>query len=275
MLSIVILNYNTRDLTLACIDSIIRNTSSLEYEIIVVDNGSTEKFPEVGGIKILRNKKNLGFAAGNNVAKNVVKGEYVLFLNSDTLVPKDTLKGAVFFIDKNKEFGAIGVKIILPSGGLDRDSRRSFPTPWVALTHFSGLDRVFPKSKMFSKYWYGYKSPDQISEVEVLQGAFFLVRKKIMDEVGWFSEDYFLDGEDIDLSWKIKEAGYKIVYNPNFVITHIKKATKNKVGLKFAGRGVEAMEIFYKKHLWGRYPWALNILVLFGIKVLKVLRRII
>jgi len=274
MLSIVILNYNTKELTLACVDSIIRNTKNLEYEIIVVDNGSSERFPETPKVKIIRNKENLGFAAGNNMARSVVKGEYVLFLNSDTLVPKETLKETVFFMNKNKVYGALGVKTILPSGELDRDARRSFPTPWVAFTHFSGLDMVFPNSKTLAKYWYGYKLADETSQVDVLQGAFFLVRKNVLDEVDWFSEDYFLDGEDIDLSWKIKEAGYKIVYYPKYFITHIKKATKNKVGLKYAGRGVEAMEIFYKKHLWNRYPWLLNIFVVLGIKILKTLRRI-
>ena len=274
MLSIVILNYNTKDLTLACIDSIIRDTKGLEYEIIVIDNGSEEKLPEVPKAKIIRNKKNLGFAAGNNIAKTVVKGEYVLFLNSDTIVPKDTLRETVAFLEKNREYAALGVKTILPSGELDRDARRSFPTPWVAFSHFSGLDRVFPKSRALSKYWYGYKSADEAHNVDVIQGAYFLTRKSILDKVNWFSEDYFLDGEDIDLCWKIKETGSKIIYFPKYFITHIKKATKNKIGLKYASRGVEAMEIFYKKHLWSRYPLVLNMLVIFGIRILKALRSL-
>src|SRR3989337_2127188 len=168
---------------------------------------------------------------------------------------------------------------------LDKDARRGFPTPWVALTHFSGLDRLLPNSKLFAKYWYGGVPEDKVQEVDVIQGAYFLSPKKLLDKVGWFDEAYFLDGEDIDLCWKIHEAGKKIIYYPKASIIHLKGATKGKnkktnveVSLKnkikFRMSSVNSMEIFYRKRMWKRYPILVNILVVLGIKCLKGLRLI-
>lgn len=283
-LSIVILNCNTKDLLKDCLESLGKVKDEAAFEIIVSDNGSTDGSLEMleksfEWVKLVENKKNLGFAAGNNRARNYCKGEYVLFLNSDTIVKKNTLKKSLNYIKNNKEVGALTCKIVLPTGELDKDARRSFPTPWVALTHFSGLDRILPKSKILAKYWYGHISEDKTHEVDVLQGAYFLTRKKILDEVDWFDEDYFLDGEDIDLCWKIKEKGFKIIYYPEISIIHIKKATKKKESpgkrLKFRMAGVNSMEIFYKKRLWKQYPFLLNLLVLLGIKLLKLIRLVV
>lgn len=271
-LSIVILNYNTKNLTLNCVNSLRKVKKEVNFEIIVVDNGSTESFPKSSEYRLVTNNSNLGFAGGNNSAREIAKGEYILFLNSDTEVYKNTLKESIKYMDQSSEIGALTCKTILPSGKLDKDAKRSFPTPWVALTHFSGLDKIFPKSKIFAKYWYGYKSPDEIDEIDALQGAYFLSRKKILDKVNWFSEDYFLDGEDIDLSWKIKNAGFKIIYYPKVSILHIKKASKKKRTLKSKMAGVNSMEIFYKLRLWQNYSLILNLIVIFGIYILKTIR---
>ncbi len=272
-LSIIILNYNTSELTARCVASIQEFPPSVSYEVIVVDNGSDEKLGEFGaGVTVIRSRENLGFARGNNLARKRAEGTYILFLNSDTEVRENTLTETVKYLDGHPEVGALTCKILLPDGGYDRDARRSFPTPWVALTHFSGLDRVFPRSKLLARYWYGFLDPEAEHEVDVLQGAYFLVRKSLLDKVGWFSEEYVMDGEDIDLSWKIKAAGYKIVYYPKVEILHIKKATKTKVKGRFVGHGVAAMEIFYRKFLWERYPWVVNLLVLLGVRVLRAIR---
>jgi len=279
-LSIIILNYNTRDLLVDCVNSIVKNTKGISYEIVVCDNASTDDSIEAisrlglgNTLKIVRNEGNLGFAKGNNRAKKVVAGEYILFLNSDTTVPAGTLKKSLDYLRANKDIGALGVKTVLPDGSLDRDARRSFPSPWVSLTHFSGLDRVFPKSKLFARYWYGYRSGNMIQDVESLQGAFFLIKKDLLNRIGWFSEEYFLDGEDIDLSWKVRQAGYRVVYYPEVYINHIKKATK-KLRAKSIGEGVNSMEIFYRKHMWSRYPLVLNWMVVIGIRLVKLLRSI-
>ncbi len=283
ILSIVILSYNTYVPLKDCLTSLEKVRGEVAFEVIVSDNGSSDGSTEMvrkdfSWVKVIKSEENLGFAKGNNRVKDVVEGEYVLFLNSDTIVPKNTLKETVSYLDAHPQVGALTSKIILPSGRLDKDARRSFPTPWVSLTHFSHLDRLFSKSRIFAKYWYGYIPENTIHEVDVLQGAFFLARKKILDEVGWFDEDYFLDGEDIDLSWKIKEKGWKIIYYPKVFIRHIKGAAKKLPSLhdrlRFVMSGVDSMEIFYKKRLWLRYPVFVNIAVLLGINILRVFRYI-
>lgn len=288
-LSIVVLNYNTKDLLRNCFQSIEAVSNEVDLEVVVVDNGSTDG--SITGIKgitstkeirLIENKKNLGFAKGNNRARKFVSGEYVLFLNSDTELERGTLAETIKYLDANESASALTCKILLPDGSLDKDARRSFPTPWVAFTHFLGFDRIFPRSSLFARYWYGDKSGDQIHEIDSLQGAFCLVRKKILDDVGWFDEDYFLDGEDIDLCWKIKEKGGKIVYFPKASITHAKGASKDKGGsfgrvtkeerIRFINAGTDSMEIFYKKRLSKRYPFLITSLVFFGIATLKRLR---
>ena len=289
-LSIIILNYNTRELLDGCLRSLEKVINEIYFEVVVIDNGSEDDSVEFvrkkyKWVKIFETGENLGFARGNNFAKDIVNSEYVLFLNTDTVVPAGTLSGSLGYLKKHK-LGALGCKLILPDGSLDKDARRSFITPWIGLVHlFLKLDRIFPRSKLFAKYWYGYIPDDKIHEVDALQGAFFLTTKNILDKVGWFEEDYFLDGEDIDLSWKIKNLGYKIVYYPEVSIVHIKGATKGKNRkskkyisfndkLKYRLSGVDSMEMFYRKRLWDRYSLILNYIVLIGIKALKFLRII-
>jgi len=295
-LSIVILNYNTKDLLEGCLKSLVKVKKEVDFEVVVIDNGSDDDSVEfvenlksqTSNLKFIKNEENLGFAAGNNRARKFCSGKYVLFLNSDTIVNKNTLSKCLEYIDKNPKVGALTCKLVLLTGELDKDARRSFITPWIGLVHiFLKLDRLFLKSKTFGKYWYEYISPDMVHEVDALQGAFFLTRKSILDKVGWFDEDYFLDGEDIDLSWKIKNDGWKIIYYPKVSIIHLKGATKGKNATRFSeGKGkisisekmkykmagVNSMEIFVRKRLWNEYPLPLMILVIIGIKALKTLR---
>lgn len=293
ILSIVILSYNTKDLLHDCLQSLAKLRKEVNFEILIPDNGSQDgsadmvkkDFPWVR--RVIRIAMNIGFGAGNNKAREFCEGKYVLFLNSDTLVPPNTLKEMVNFMDKNPDVGASTCKVLLLNGSLDKDTRRSFITPWIGLVHLVlKLDRLFPTSRLFARYWYGYISPDVTHEVDAIQGAFFLARKEILDKVGWFDESYFLDGEDIDLSWKIKNIGFKIVYYPKVEITHIKGASKGKIKsptvgekalaekLRYRMAGVNSMEIFYRKHLWRSYPLLINILVLVGIKFIKTTRFI-
>ena len=287
--SVVIVTFNVKDLTQNCIKSLIEYNKDLQ--IIVSDNGSFDgtvemikkEFPE---IKLIDNKENIGFAKANNRARKYCTGKYILILNPDTVVEKDTIKSCVSYMEKDENIGAVTCKIDLWSGGLDKDSRRSFPTPFVALTHFSFLDRLFPKSKFFARYWYSYLSENKIHEIDVPQGAFCLVRKDVMDKVGWYDEDYFLDGEDIDLAYRIKQLDYKIIYYPKVRIIHYKGASKGKkisgqhikvspeVRKRAISSGVESMKIFYKKHYTHRYPRLLNKLVFFEIDLIKTLRLV-
>jgi len=291
-LTIIILNYNTRQLTLNCLASLAKVKNEISLEIILSDNGSTDgsveaiakKYPEV---RIVENNANLGFAKGNNAARKFAHGKYILFLNTDTIVDKAVLVRTVQYLKDHPDVGALTCKLVLADGSLDKDARRAFPTPWVSLTHLVlHLDKLFPKSRLFAKYWYGYASPDLIQEVDVIQGSYFLAPKKLLDEVGWFDEAYFLDGEDIDLCWKIRKLGYKIVYYPEVHILHLKGATKGKnrktqkstaslkEKMKFRMSGVNSMEIFYRKRMWQQYPLILNVLVLLGIRFIKLVRII-
>ena len=287
-LSIIILSYNTQKLLKDCLKSVYQFEKEVDFEVIVVDNGSTDEslemvkrdFPQVTTIK---SETNLGFARGNNLARRIVRGEYILFLNSDTVLKKLALKKSLGFIRKNSDIGALSCKLVLPDGTLDKDARRAFPTPWVALTHFSGIDRLFPTSEFLAKYWYLYRSAEKTQDVDVIQGAFFLTKKEILDSVDWFSEEYFLDGEDIDLCWKIRQKGLRIIFYPEVSITHIKGASKGKRKSSFLritqeerlsviNVGLDSMVIFYKKWLWKKYPLLLDWLVMLGVKCLRFLR---
>lgn len=289
-LSVVILNYNTKELLEDCLDSIKKVKNEVSLEVFVSDNGSIdgsvkmvrEKFPWV---KILEGK-NVGFSAGNNRARSHVRGKMVLFLNPDTVVKKGVFEKTTKYLKKHKKTGALTCKLVLPSGELDKDTRRSFPTPWVAFTHLVlRADRLFPKSKIFGQYWYGYINENKIHGIDALQGAFILTWKKILDDIGWFDEEYFFDGEDIDLCWQIKRAGYKLVYYPKVEVVHVKGVTKGKNKkwgykvslkrrLKLKMAGMNSMERFYRKNLWDRYPAPLNWFVIFGIRSFKILRKI-
>ena len=284
-LTIIILNYNTKELLADCLKSIKKYEKEIPLEVIVSDNASQDgsaqmvrdNFPWV---KVMEGE-NVGFSKGNNRAKKVTNGKMVLFLNPDTVVNKGVLKETTDYLRKHNDVGALSCKLVLPSGEIDKDARRSFPTPWVSFTHLVlKLDRIFPKSKLFAKYWYGYLPDDKTLEVDAIQGAFFLTWKKILDKVGWFDEDYFFNAEDIDLCWKIKEENYKIIYYPNVFIYHVKGASKgkskkwrHKVSFKHRVKMklIEAtsMEIFYRKRLWDKYPIWFNWIVIFGIRILK------
>lgn len=291
-LSVIIVTFNTKNLVRDCLTSLQKAERAMKgagftMEVIVSDNGSDDtaemvakEFPH---IRVLHNG-NVGFAKGNNIARPYCHGKYILMLNPDTQVFEDTLPACITYLEEHKDVGALTCKIVMSDGSLDKDAKRSFPTPWVALSHFSFLDRLFPTSPLFARYWYGYLPSDEIAEVDVLEGAFCLVRKDIMDKVGWYDEAYFLNGEDIDLCWKIKQRGYKIIYYPQVNILHHKGATKGKkqksatVAVDRAVRrhviaaSSDAMAIFYRKRLWKQYPWILNRFVMLGIWSVKQAR---
>lgn len=288
-LSIIILNYNTKELLEDCLESLRKRKKEVDFEVIVSDNASTdggpdmvrEKFPEVRLIK----GPNNGFSKGNNRARPLVKAKIVLFLNPDTVVKKDALLKTLRYLKEHKEVGALTCKLVLPNGTLDKDTRRSFPTPWISFSHLVlKADRFFPKSPLFGKYWYGYIPDTATHEVDAIQGAFFLTWKRILDKVGWFDEKYFFDGEDLDLCFQIKKAGYKLIYYPEVEIMHLKGVTKGKVKkwkhkvpleqrLKLRLAGMNSMERFYRKNLWRRYPLLFSWFVIFGIRSFKLVRR--
>ena len=280
-LSIIILNYNTKELLADSLNSIKKCEEEISLEVIVSDNASSdgsaqmvkEQFPWV---KLLEGS-NEGFSKGNNRARPYAHGDIVLFLNPDTVVHKNVFTKTVAFLKEHEDVGALTCKLVLPDGSLDKDTRRRFPTPWIS------FNRLILRNGY--KYWYQDVPDNIIQEVDAIQGAFFLTWKRILNKVGWFDEDYFFQGEDIDLSWKIKNLGLKNIYYPEVSITHLKGAStgkskhwkarislKHKIRIKLAT--VDAMELFFRKRLFNNYPRVFSWFVVFGIKMFKILRLI-
>ena len=273
-LSVVLLSYNTCDLTEQALHSVRAAIEGIEAEIFVVDNASHDgsadmverAFPDV---HLLRNTSNTGFAAGNNVALRQVRGRYVLLLNTDTIVRVDTFRHLVDFMDRHPEAGAAGCKILNPDGTLQLDSRRGFPTPLAAFCKMSGLSRFFPNHPTIARYNMTFLDPEECAEVDVLSGSCMLVRKEAMDEVGLLDEDYFMYGEDIDWCYRIHRAGWKIFYTPSTEIVHFRGESGRSVPLRILYRKSKAMSIFVDKHMKERYrffpPWILHIgIALYG-----------
>lgn len=264
-LSIVILNFNTVALTRTCLETVFASDlGSFRMEVIVCDNGSTDgsvemiqhEFPQA---LLIENKHNLGFAAGNNPGLKRAKGRYVLLLNSDTEVPKDTLRVMIRFMDENSECGAATCKVVLADGNLDWACHRGFPTPWAAFTYVSKLEKLFPKTRLFGEYHQGYKDVNTVHEVDCITGAFFLVRRDVIQSVGLLDEEYFMYGEDIDWAYRIRKAGWKIMFNPTVSILHKKKQSgrshaddKRKVTTEIYFHTYN--RLFYKKHYEQHHP---------------------
>jgi GT2 family glycosyltransferase len=252
-LSIVIVNYNVKYFLEQCLHSVFKAIHSLEVEIFVVDNNSVDgscgmikqKFPQV---KLIENKNNVGFSKANNQAIRISQGEYVLLLNPDTVVEEDTFDKVTTFMDAHPDAGGLGVKMIDGKGIFLPESKRGLPTPMVAFYKIFGLSKLFPHSRRFSKYHLGFLNKNQIHEVEVLSGAFMLIRKETLEKVGLLDEDYFMYGEDIDLSYRISLGGYKNYYFPETTIIHYKGESTKKGSINYVKVFYNAMIIFARKH---------------------------
>lgn len=252
-LSVIIVNYNVRYFLEQCLHAALKAAKGISSEIFVVDNDSvdgscqmvSEKFPEV---KLISNTENLGFSKANNQAIRMATGEYILLLNPDTVVEEDSFQKIISFMDNHPEAGGLGVKMIDGKGRFLPESKRGLPTPAVAFWKIFGISRLFPHSKRFGRYHLGFLDPDQIHEVDVLAGAFMLLRHETLNKVGLLDEDYFMYGEDIDLSYRITQGGYKNYYFPETTIIHYKGESTKKGSINYVRVFYNAMIIFAKKH---------------------------
>ncbi len=252
-LSVIIVNYNVKFFLEQALLSVRKASRNFSVEIFVVDNHSVdgsvqmvkEKFAEV---ILIENKDNTGFAKANNQAIRLAKGEYVLLLNPDTVVEEDTFEKCVAFMDANEDAGALGVKMLDGSGNFLPESKRGFPTPMVAFFKAFGFTKFFPKSKTFARYYLGNLSANENHEVEVLAGAFMLLRKKVLDEIGLLDETFFMYGEDIDLSYRVIKGGFKNYYLADTRIIHYKGESTKKGSLNYVRLFYMAMIIFARKH---------------------------
>ncbi len=296
-LSIIILNYNCKEKISQCLADVKNlKIENADYEVIVVDNNSTDGSPETiklngSWMKLIQNDQNLGFAKANNRGLKLARGEYVLFLNPDTEIPQGTIETMLEFMTNYITVGAATCRVELADHRLDPACHRGFPTPWASLCYFLKLEKLFPKRKIFGQYHMTWCNLAEIHEIDTPSGCFFLVRRSILEKVGAFDEDYFLYGEDVDLSFRIKQAGYKIFYNPKVKIIHYKGISsgikKDTAGISNADKMTrqkaihsfyQAMRLFYKKHYTRRYPFFIKWFTFLAIYLLErrslVLKRI-
>jgi len=275
-LSIIMVSYNTKELTKQTLNSISKDKNrDFDYEIFIVDNhsqdGSIEMirhcFPEV---KLIVNQKNLGFAKANNIAIKEAAGKFILLLNSDTFVHDNGLEKSLKYLQTHPKVGALGCKVMLPDGTLDHACKRGFPTPAASFYYLLKLDKSFPNSKRFGAYDLTYLSENETQEVDSLTGAFMMVRKETIEEIGLLDEDYFMYGEDIDWCYRIKQKGWKIIYFPKAVITHYKGGSSKKKKTKLIYEFHRSMWLFFKKHYRKDSGIIVTVLVYLGI-LLKLL----
>ncbi len=252
-LSVIIVNYNVCHFLEQALTSLAKAVKHVDAEVFVVDNHSVdgsvemvaEKFPWV---KLISNKHNLGFSKANNQAIRQSSAEYILLLNPDTVVEEDTLQKCCDFMDQHPQAGGLGVKMLDGKGEFLPESKRGLPSPWVAFYKIFGLAKLFPKSKRFGRYHLGFLSPDETNEVDVLSGAYMMLRQTALDQTGLLDEDYFMYGEDIDLSYRILKAGYKNYYYPETRIIHYKGESTKRTSINYVFIFYKAMIIFAQKH---------------------------
>lgn len=256
-LSVVIVSYNVKYHLEQCIRSVMNASEGLEADIWVVDNASSDGsadylqkvFPDV---HLIRNNDNVGFSHANNQAIRQCQGEYVLLLNPDTIVAEDTLKGCVSFLDAHPDVGATGVRMLNPDGTFAPESRRGLPTPFTSFCKLTGLASLFPHSTVFGRYYMRYMDENVPNQIEVISGAFNMLRRKALDMTGLLDEDFFMYGEDIDLSYRMLTAGWKNYYLPYFIL-HYKGESTHKSSYRYVHVFYNAMLIFFNKHYRRKY----------------------
>ncbi len=256
-LSIVIVSYNVRYYLEQCLRSVFLSKIDGEMEVFVVDNASSDDsidylqplFPQV---HYIQNTENVGFSRANNQAIRQALGEYVLLLNPDTILTSHTLRDCLAFMDVHHGAGAVGVAMYSHKGRFAWESRRGLPTPWTAFCRMSGLGSLFPHSRTFGRYYMRYLNRQETSEIEVVSGAFCMLRHEALRQVGLLDEDFFMYGEDIDLSFRLLKGGWKNYYLPTSIL-HYKGESTQKSSYRYVHNFYEAMLIFFDKHYRHKY----------------------
>jgi GT2 family glycosyltransferase len=276
-LSIVIVNYNVRDLLLNAIASLYVAIEGIDAEVIVVDNASTdgaieaiaEAFPDVRTFPLDRN---LGFGAANNIGIRAARGEYILLINPDTIVQERTLRTMMEFMEAHPDAGIAGCKILNPDGSYEPASKRGFPSPWSSFCRVFGLSRLFPKSKLFGGYNLNHLDPESTSSIDAISGCFMFCRAGVLHDLGGFDTDFFMYGEDLDICFRAKRLGWNIYYYPATSIMHLKGESTRRSALDALAVFYEAMEIFAEKHFRRNRPllWMIRV----GIRLRRGMARV-
>jgi GT2 family glycosyltransferase len=263
-LSVVIVNYNTRDLLRDCLHSVLASQGSLSYEVIVVDNHSPDgsarmvgrEFPQV---KLIASETNGGYAYANNLGLRQAQGAHLLLLNPDTVLPSTALQDMLSFVQAHPEAGVAGPKLLLKDGSLDLACRRSFPSLEVSFYRLAGLSKRYPNSPRFNRYNLGYLDPEQVAEVDSVVGAFMWIRREALEQAGLLDERFFAYAEDIDLCYRIKiEHGWKVYYDPAVVVMHYKGQASRQRATRMTIEFYRAMWLFHRKHYAQRTFFLVN-----------------
>lgn len=250
MISVIIVNYRVKHYIAQVLHSLYRTMEQIE--VFVVDNNSgdnsieylSQLYPQV---HYIANSENIGFGRANNLALSYAKGEYVLFLNPDTIISETTLTECRIAAEENDKIGAIGVRMQYSDGHFALESRRALPTPFVSFCKMSGLSSLLPRSRTFARYHLTYLDKEMPTYINIVSGAFLFVKRSILERVGGFDETFFMYGEDIDLSYRIEKAGYRNYYLPTPIL-HYKGESTTKTSYQYAKVFYDAMVIFYNKH---------------------------
>jgi GT2 family glycosyltransferase len=287
-LSVIILSYNVKDLLRNAISAVYKTYKSKDLQIIVVDNASSDgsvkmvrkEFPAVD---IVVSKTNTGFSKGNNLARKIAKGNIILFLNPDTEVQKGAIKKSIEKLVSNKKLGAITCKVLLPNGMLDYSCHRGLPSPWNTFSYLSGLSNIFPKSKFFSGYSATYLDYNKSHYIDCVSGTFLMIKKEVLEKIDWWDEDYWWNGEDIEMCYRIKKEGFRIWYESSVTMIHYKGSSSGlwsttkivvpkETKIRSAKSATLAMRIFLNKHWREMGPWPLMQLMRLGIYSLEKYR---
>lgn len=275
-LSIIIVNYNVKHFLEQCLCSVEKAIAGMKAEVLVVDNNSTDGsieylVPKFPCVRFFINPENQGFARACNQGVAEAAGRHVLFLNPDTILPEDCLQQCISFLESNPGAGALGVRMVDGSGKFLPESKRAFPSPLTSLYKLLGLSKMFPRSKLFSRYYLGHLSEKETHEADVLAGAFMLIKKDVLEKTGLFDERFFMYGEDVDLSYRIQKAGFKNYYFAATSIVHFKGESTRKGSMNHVRMFYTAMSLFVRKHYGGANAGFFNLLIHTGIWLKAVL----
>jgi len=296
-LSIIIVSFNTKDLLLDLLGSLKKSIkfakkSGYFIETIVIDNNSTDSTvaelkKNFKWIKLIANSRNIGFSAASNKGILKAKGEVILLLNSDTKVSENTLVECLDYLNTEQKVGALTCRLELPNGRIDPASHRGFPTPWNSFCYFTGLEKLFARSRLFAGYHQGWKDLKEVHQIDSCSGAFMMVRQTVINKIGLLDDRFFMYGEDLDWCYRIKESGFQVIYFPQTKVIHYKgqsgrkKLPDNriqhdlvkKIKKESKQNFYQTMKLFYQKHYIKKYPKIIYSLVLSGIWLVSKIRK--
>ena len=287
-LSVIILSYNVEQLLKKAIRAVYDTYKEKDLQVIVVDNASSDgsvkmvkkNFPKVD---LVISNTNTGFAAGNNLARKIAKGDVVLFLNPDTEVKGKAIKKCLEILTSRSELGAVTCKVMLPNGKIDYSCHRGLPTVWNTFCFWTGLSKIFPKSPIFAGYEATYLDTNESHYIDCVSGTFLMIKRKVLDKINWWDTDYWWNGEDIELCYRINRAGYKVWYESTEIMMHYKGSSSGlwstskvvvakETKMKSAKSAARAMRIFTHKHWRELGPWPIMTVVKLGISILEKYR---